>query len=169
MGCNRLSVASEIAALPLCEPPGVEQVEEELAKIKQRMEAVEQKGEKPNWTLKQDLCWAQETLEALKNGTVIRSVPGEVQVIRLGDEIVFAAVPGELFVEVGLRIKSLCKKSQPFLVAYANGYTGYLPSARSCREDGDKPRYDWHRFLPYPSTFSEEIEDVLVTAVEDLL
>jgi hypothetical protein len=74
-----------------------------------------------------------------------------------------------LFVEVGLRIKSLCREQQPFLIAYANGYTGYLPSARSCREDGDKLRYDWHKFLPYPSTFSEEMEDVLVRAVESLI
>ena len=157
-----LNVASKVVDLPLREPPSVEDVEREL----------EQKGEKPDWGLKRRLIWAQETLKALKKGDVIRSVPGEVQVMRLGDDIAFVAVPGELFVEVGLRIKSLCRNvgiGNPFVVAYANAYVGYLPSARSCREDGDRPRYDWHKFIPYPSTFSEEVEDVLVGAVESLL
>jgi hypothetical protein len=118
------------------------------------------------------MIWAEKTLEALKNGNVMKSVPGEVQVLRLGDEAVFVAVPGELFAEVGLRIKKLAGgegKPRVFVIAYANEYVGYLPSAVSCREDGDKPRYDWHKFLPYPSTFSEEMEDVLVSAVEKLL
>jgi len=167
-----LSVASNVVELPLCEPPSIEDVERELRAIEGRMKELEQKGEKPDWGLKRRLIWARETLEALKKGDVTRSVPGEVQVMRLGDDIAFVAVPGELFVEVGLRMKSLCRNvgiGNPFVVAYANAYVGYLPSARSCREDGERPRYDWHKFIPYPSTFSEEVEDVLVGAVESLL
>lgn len=31
--------------------------------------------------------------------------------------------------------------------ACANGYCGYLPSARSIRHDGARPRYNWHKIV----------------------
>ena len=166
----KLSSASD--ELPLCDPPGVAEVEAEYIKLSQAVKEDQKKGKKFNWGQHRRLIWAEKTLEALKNGIVMKSVPGEVQVLRLGDEAVFVAVPGELFAEVGLRIKKLAGgegRPRAFVIAYANEYVGYLPSAISCREDGDTPRYDWHKFLPYASTFSEEMENVLVSAVEKLL
>ena len=53
-------------------------------------------------------------------------LPIELQGIRI-NESVFVAVPAEVFVEIGLRIKE--KASYPtFLVGIANGYIGYLPT-----------------------------------------
>jgi len=53
-------------------------------------------------------------------------------------------------------------------VGYSNGYVGYLPSAATCREDGDRPRYDWHKFFWYPANFSEGVEPVILQAVREL-
>ncbi len=167
-----LKVSSMEIELPLRDPPSAEQVEAELAELRQAVQKDEKEGKQFNWGQHRRVIWAEETLKALKSGDVMRSVPGEVQVLRLGDEAVFVAVPGELFVEVGLRIKKIAggdDQPTPFVSAYSNAYIGYLPSAVSCREDGDKIRYDWHKFLPYTSTFSEDMEDVLVGAVEKLL
>ena len=169
---SEIRISSIEVELPLRNPPSVAEVEAELAELRQAVQEDEKTGKEFNWGQHRRVIWAEETLKALHSGDVIRSVPGEVQVLRLGDEAVFVAVPGELFAEVGLRIKELARgedRPTAFLVAYANAYVGYLPSAQSCREDGDKLRYDWHKFLPYPSTFSEKMEEVLVGAVESLL
>lgn len=164
-------ISSTEVELPLRDPPNTEEVEAELANPRQAVQEDEKSGKTFNWGQHRRLIWAEEALKGLKGGNVMRSVPGEVQVLRLGDEALFVAVPGELFAEVGLRIKELARGKGPpaFLVAYANAYVGYLPSAQSCREDGDKLRYDWHKFLPYPSTFSEEMEDVLIGTIKELL
>lgn len=56
-----------------------------------------------------------------------------------------------------------------FIIGYANGYIGYLPSAASCRDDGDKPRYDWHKFFWYPAHFSEGVEPAIFQGVRELV
>lgn len=54
-------------------------------------------------------------------------LPIELQGIRINDAV-FVAVPAEVFVEIGLRIKE--KAPCPtFLVGIANGYIGYLPTS----------------------------------------
>jgi hypothetical protein len=66
--------------------------------------------------------YARETA-SLTNG----ALPIELQAVRINDAV-FVAVPAEVFVEIGLRIKE--KASGPvFIVGIANGYIGYLPTA----------------------------------------
>ena len=48
-----------------------------------------------------------------------------VQVLRLGDAAV-AALPGEVFVEIGLRLKSNAAATPLFIASLANGYIGYI-------------------------------------------
>lgn len=54
-------------------------------------------------------------------------LPIELQGIRIGDAV-FVAVPAEVFVEIGLRIKADANY-RIFIVGIANGYIGYLPTA----------------------------------------
>jgi hypothetical protein len=65
--------------------------------------------------------YAKETSN-LKNG----QLPLELQGIRINDAV-FAAVPAEVFVEIGLRLKKTAP-SKTFVVGIANGYIGYLPT-----------------------------------------
>lgn len=170
-----LYVSSKVVPLPLSPLPSIEAVEAELAKSREALKEAETKGVEKGarfdliWNLK----WAEKTLAQLRERTAPTSIPGEVQVIQLGDWIAFIAVPGELFVEVGLKLKELVNKPAAFIVGYANGYVGYLPSAKSQREDEDrgKLRYYWHKFVNYgyPSTFSEEVEGVLLETVKSLI
>jgi neutral ceramidase len=55
----------------------------------------------------------------------------EVQVVALGKELAWVALPGEIFVELGVALK----KGSPFPVTMpvelANGSVGYVPSARA--------------------------------------
>ena len=106
--------------------------------------------------------------EALREGMALTSVPTEVQLLLLGRDIALFAVPGELFVEVGLKIKQAMELPGSFVVAYANGYTGYLPSRRA-EEWGWCAHDDSYKATPYPSNFSGGIEEVLVDAARELV
>lgn len=52
----------------------------------------------------------------------------EVQVISLGDELAWASLPGEVFVELGLQIKFGSPFKQTMIAELANGSIGYIPN-----------------------------------------
>lgn len=58
-----------------------------------------------------------------------------VQVFHLGDAAV-AALPGEVFVEIGLRIKQQSPAHPTFLVSLANAYIGYICTDEALTEQG---------------------------------
>jgi hypothetical protein len=67
-----------------------------------------------------------------------RSEPGtdfEMVGIRVGD-IVFFAIPGELFTEIGKRMKALSSSLQVHVIGLANGYHGYIATAKASAEGG---------------------------------
>lgn len=58
-----------------------------------------------------------------------------VQAFRLGDAAI-VALPGEVFVESGLGIKTRTSASPVFVVSLANGYIGYICTDRALTEEG---------------------------------
>ncbi len=58
-----------------------------------------------------------------------------VQVIRLGAAAI-VALPGEVFVETGMNIKSRSDANPTFLVSLANGYIGYICTDKALIEEG---------------------------------
>src|SRR5690606_33505962 len=50
-----------------------------------------------------------------------------LQVFRIGD-LAVAAVPAEVFVEIGLELKAKSPFKPTFTIELANGYNGYLPT-----------------------------------------
>ncbi len=59
----------------------------------------------------------------------------ELQVLRIGDAA-FIAIPGELFVELGLDIKNRSPFPYTFVVGLANGSIGYLPTSAAFEAGG---------------------------------
>lgn len=55
-------------------------------------------------------------------------VPLILQVLRIGDGVL-AAIPCEVFVEIGLSLKAYSPLPNAMVVELANGYNGYLPTA----------------------------------------
>ena len=55
-------------------------------------------------------------------------VPVKLQAHRIGD-LSIAAIPCEVFVEIGLDLKARTPFAQHFTISLANGYNGYLPTA----------------------------------------
>jgi hypothetical protein len=60
----------------------------------------------------------------------------EVQVIALGRELAWVALPGEVFVELGLSVKAVSPFQQTQIVELANGSFGYIPN-RSAYAEGN--------------------------------
>lgn len=61
-------------------------------------------------------------------------LPIELQAIQI-DDTVFVAVPAEVFVEIGMRIKS-ASPLRTFIAGVTNGYIGYLPSRKAYETGG---------------------------------
>ena len=58
----------------------------------------------------------------------------EVQVITLGNALAWVALPGEIFVELGLELKTSSPFGQTMVVELANGSIGYVPTRRAYRQ-----------------------------------
>jgi neutral/alkaline ceramidase-like enzyme len=90
---------------------------------------------------------------ALRDGRL----PTEIQGFRLGSAH-FVAVPGELFVEIALRIKA--ETDHPlFIMGITNGYIGYLPTREAYRAGG---------YEVVSAKVTEAAEELLVEAIREL-
>ena len=65
--------------------------------------------------------------EAVKLADYPDTVPVKLQVHRIGD-LSIAAIPCEVFVEIGLDLKKTTPFTRHFTISLANGYNGYLPT-----------------------------------------
>ncbi|MCC7407444.1 MAG: hypothetical protein IT442_05195 [Phycisphaeraceae bacterium] len=85
-----------------------------------------------------------------------------VQRLTLGDRVALIAAPGELFSELGLRIKLASSFPRTYVVAYANGSAGYIPTLAAHRRGGYECSLGVNRLAP-------QAGDVIVDAAIDLL
>jgi hypothetical protein len=74
--------------------------------------------------------WHNAMPERYKHQNEQPFVQTKVNVIRLGD-IVMATNPFELFLDLGIRIKTRSNAMLTFIVQLANGSSGYVPTARA--------------------------------------
>lgn len=78
-----------------------------------------------------------ERVQAFKVLNVLqrdRRVKAEVQVITLGEKIAWVALPGEVFVELGLAIKEASPFPYTMIVSMANGWISYIPDRKAFAE-----------------------------------
>jgi hypothetical protein len=63
-----------------------------------------------------------------------KPLEAEVQVIALGKDLAWVALPGEIFVELGLEIKRRSPFRQTIVVSLTNGSPGYVPDRKAYAE-----------------------------------
>jgi neutral ceramidase len=81
-----------------------------------------------------DQVFAYKTLDvAARKG---KPIEAELQVISMGTDLAWVALPGEVFVALGLSIKSASPFKQTHVIELANGSIGYIPS-RSAYAEGN--------------------------------
>ena len=68
-----------------------------------------------------------------------KPLEAEVQVIALGPDLAFVALPGEIFVELGLYVKQHSPYRHTIIPELANGSIGYIPTKRAFEEGNYEP------------------------------
>jgi hypothetical protein len=117
-----LQVRSQVLALPLAPV-----TEKDLAEARE----VIRRGRKAKFL---EQVQAYKALDvAARHG---KPWEAEVQVVALGREVAWVALPGEVFVELGLSIKAASPFRQTQIVELANGSFGYIPH-RSAYAEGN--------------------------------
>jgi putative membrane-bound dehydrogenase-like protein len=109
---------------------------------------------------------AQLLLDRLeRDGKIATQYPYPVQAWRLGDELTWVALGGEVTVDYSLAIKKIFGGKRTWVAAYCNDVMGYIPSHRVWREGG----YEGGGAMLYygqPSRWAESVETVVMAAVK---
>jgi hypothetical protein len=91
-----------------------------------------------------------------------------VQVWRLGDQVLWVALGGEVVVDYNIRLKKELGGKRPlWITGYANDVMAYIPSARVLKEGG----YEADSSMIYygmPTRWAPAIEDKIVAKVHEL-
>lgn len=162
-----ISVRIKTLKLPVNPPPSIEDLEK-IASEAAKMRDQEIAGENKRGTVdthEAKRLWAVEMIEMLRKGGCPNVLEAEVQAIRLGG-VRLVTLPGEPFVCLGTSIKS--GRENIFVVGYANGVTGYLPTAEAFTRGGYETRDSFH-YYDTGVIVGPEAEDMLVSTARELI
>ncbi len=90
-------------------------------------------------------------LECQRLAKLPAQMTAPIQVLRLG-EAAIVALPGEVFVETGMNIKSKSDAKPMFLVSLANGYIGYICTDKALTQEGGYETWAAKSSLPAVGT-----------------
>lgn len=148
---GRLRFAYQEVALPLAAPPNRQQLETD--------------AQNPDIYIKQR---AQAYLDMLDKGQQPpESVKLPMAAVRIGDDLTFLAMGGEVVVDYATRLKRLLAADHPWLIGYAYEVPCYIPTARILKEGG----YEADSSLIYYGLygpFRGQIEQILLGKMLEL-
>lgn len=138
------TVAAALESLPKIEHPGLATASKTLQVPVQRYTAEEvaaARAKLPKIGTREipmfDQVAAVKTVWINDWGTTTRAM--DVQAFRLSDSVALVALPGELFVELGLAIKQSSPFATTLVVELSNDYPGYIPTKRGFAEGSYEP------------------------------
>ncbi|MDE0314765.1 MAG: hypothetical protein OXM61_07685 [Candidatus Poribacteria bacterium] len=103
-------------------------------------------------------------LECQRLAKLPEQMSAPVQVLRLGEASI-VALPGEVFVETGLNIKSKSDAKPLFLVSLANGYIGYICTDEALTQQGGYET--WAAMSSLPDVGTAPAMELLVASLLD--
>ncbi|MGI8746411.1 MAG: neutral/alkaline non-lysosomal ceramidase N-terminal domain-containing protein [Bryobacteraceae bacterium] len=158
-GQPRIAASTLTIQLPLKKYPPLQETAEALRQAQQRVAGLNGSSDEQLRKAKSDLLYASIDHYYARESARFAdgSIPIELQGIRI-ENAAFFAVPAEVFVETGLRIKKT-SRHQAFIVGITNGYIGYLP---------DRASYAAGGYEVVSARVTEDSEDELVRGVMDL-
>jgi len=108
----------------------------------------------------------QELVKAQKPLPVAVELP--LAVVRIGDDLSFVAMGGEVVVDYAVRFKRMFAADHPWLIGYAYDVPCYIPSVRILKEGG----YEAQQSLIYYGVygpFRAQVEEIVLTKMNDLV
>jgi hypothetical protein len=133
-----LGTISMRVPLPLKTYPPLEVTGSALREAEEQVESLSANGTPPEQLMraKSNRLYASITNFYAREALTMPDghLPIELQCVRVG-EAAFVAVPAEVFVEIGLKLKRLAAR-KTFIVGIANGYIGYLPTSEAYAAGG---------------------------------
>lgn len=99
-----------------------------------------------------------------QHGGLSESYPYPVQVWKLGDEVTFVLLGGEVVVDFALRLKRELAGTGTWVAGYSNDVMAYIPSLRVLREGG----YEGGGAMVYyglPSPWNAQVEEQIIAEV----
>ena len=146
----RIAFRQHTVDLPRKAMPSLQEVEAQLAADRvelQKLEA-EKATEQQILSARVRVFYSELLIHRIKEMTAEQGddpIPVELQAVAIGDTLLLA-VPVEMFVSIGLRIKQASPFERTIIVGYTNGHLGYLP----CRETYEEGGYEAvsSRFAP---------------------
>lgn len=165
---QEIAVRRTIIDLPLMEPPLRAALEDELDERLRELESAAQDGSDRSVTnpIRYHINWLTAMLEH-PDLTSWRTTPGELWAMRVGDCAIVAA-PGEVFTEIGARIRELSPFPTTLFAGYSQGILGYMATEAEYPHGGYEPSVA-QRGYAHPAPFDPAIERILVETSLDLL
>jgi hypothetical protein len=112
--------------------------------------------------------WARHLLAAWdRDGGLPSSYAYPVQLWKLGTELQWLFLGGEVVVDFSLSLKSKLGKDRTWVASYSNDVMGYIPSQRVLQEggyEGGESRY----YYGLPAVWADNVEEKIVDAVQQL-
>ncbi|MCM8804576.1 MAG: neutral/alkaline non-lysosomal ceramidase N-terminal domain-containing protein [Candidatus Omnitrophica bacterium] len=93
---------------------------------------------------------------------------GELQVIRIG-EVVILGIPGEVMVEIGLKLKEKEENRKLIICGYSNGIVGYIPTTEATEQGGYESLCFLFSFTNMPAPFKRNTEEELINTLLELI
>jgi neutral ceramidase len=137
----------------------------EFAAPPSRAELEKEAQSKNKWERRHAEILLKELAEAEKIRT---TYPIPVQVVRLGNDLILVALPGEAVVDYALRLKSEIAGPAVWVAGYSNDVFGYLPSLRVLEEGGYEGGGAM-RYTSLPGPFAPSVEKLVVDKVHELV
>ncbi|MES2598502.1 MAG: neutral/alkaline non-lysosomal ceramidase N-terminal domain-containing protein [Verrucomicrobiota bacterium] len=115
-----------------------------------------------------DKAHAGRVLDRLdREGKLPTDYPYPVQVLRVGDQLTWVTLAGEVVVDYSLRLKSEIKDPIVWISAYTNDVPTYIPSLRVWKEGGYEGG-DAMKWGTHPTRWSAKVEDQIISTVHEL-
>ncbi len=134
---GRLVVRQRCVGLPRYRHGSADQAGALQAELEREVAALSRPGSSPGqrWWAEHRLTRVAEVVRSWRTGEALTPVEAEVQAWRLG-ELTLTTAPGEVFCEIGARVKERAPSPHAFYAAYVNGYMGYVPVRTAYAEGG---------------------------------
>jgi len=133
-GDIEIKVASREVKVPLVDLPSIGELKKMLEENENLFKKlVSEKDAAQAYRAAMLIGYARNTIRYVESGENVK--PTEIQVFKIGDDGL-VALPGEIFVEIGLKIKKKSGLKHTFICELANDAIGYVPVKEAFKEPG---------------------------------